>query len=103
MKYAEKEAKYYQEFFYHVYEIATRADQGDISHEAGIDMINAYIAVVEDLTVETPIQDYEKAMETHGEKYETARVCFNKAKRTYETRECAYRRLVGVQQDIMRK
>ena len=86
-KYALKEGEYFKLFFDHVYEIASRVHDGEVTSELGIEMINAFIGIVEDLTIETPIQDYEKAMEDTDRKYAIALQNYNTAEAEYITRE----------------
>ena len=61
-KYAAKEAQYFKCFFTEVYEIADKADDNVITSNRAVEMINSLIANIEDLTVETPIQDYENSL-----------------------------------------
>jgi len=80
MKYANKSDQYFQCFFKEVYEIAMAQCDEKITATDAISKIHALIAVIEDLTVETPIVDLEKT-------YVDARLEFEDAERTYVERE----------------
>ena len=59
-KYAKKEVKYLKCFFQMVYEIAMAVDDDVTTSDVAVEMIHTLIDPIEDLTCETPIQDYEK-------------------------------------------
>ena len=80
MKYDKKATQYFECFFTEVYEIAMAQSDNTISPLDAIEKIHALIAVIEDLTVETPIVDLEKT-------YVEARLEFEDAERTYVERE----------------
>ena len=80
MKYDKKATQYFECFFIEVYEITMAQCDEKITAEYAIEKIHDLIAVIEDLTVETPIIDLEKT-------YVEARLEFEDAERTYVERE----------------
>ena len=80
MNYKTKEIEYLKCFFNEVYEIAMAQSDEKITATDAISKIHALIAVIEDLTIETPIVDLE---ETYLQAFRE----FDIAKKTYVERE----------------
>jgi len=80
MNYVKKSAQYFECFFKEVYEIAMGQYDEKITATDAISKIHALIAVIEDLTMETPIVVLEKT-------YVEARLKFEDVERTYVERE----------------